>query len=576
MFAEKDKKDDVDYRVIGLVNGTDTMAVIVDNQTYPLHPSSDASILYEGEAPVAKVGYKYAKINQAKNVIAEEPFLRNPSHKDTYNEFFNRTRNFYRTSPLPTLYKPLPAIHRIDSDLHRENVIPTIHIVGNETEFDILNNNITLEDYTVVSNLTYITVNDEEFFKDVEVSLSGRSSTWFPKRSYSIKLKKKDDLYDYRRLKLRAMATDPSYLREKIGYDIIKSVGLAATEFSFCRVFLNDKELGLFGLIGNYKNPWLANVFADGEDDYKNGNLYQGVFTDLKSISYGHISDLSYYKNISDYALGQYEIKEEAVKDVLDYEPLQNLTKFISEAPTTEPNAVEAWKSHIDVDSVLRSMVLEVMLGYSDGYLTMADNYYLYDNPATKTFFYIPSDLDMIIGSGFFPANKLLVADYAQYPGVKSRPLTKKILAVPEFKAEFEKLFQDITRHLVNPVVLNDYIGNLTSMIKDDVAWDKTLPRVGKEFLSSLQFADLSNSSDTLEAFGGLLGDGFDNVDEKTLESIGTDFFGRLINDTIPFLKAVNGPLNRPSVMSVKEWFTNRTDLTLEYYNITIPCDNRH
>lgn len=59
-----------------------------------------------------------------------------------------------------------------------------------------------------------------------------------PKLSYNLKLDKNEKeqaLYNYTRIKLRALATDPSYIREEIAYKIIDAVGLASTKSSFVR-----------------------------------------------------------------------------------------------------------------------------------------------------------------------------------------------------------------------------------------------------------------------------------------------------------------------------------------------------
>jgi hypothetical protein len=74
-------------------------------------------------------------------------------------------------------------------------------------------------------------------FEDVKVSLSGRSSRYVPKLSYGVKMKTKgeDSLYEYKKLKLRALLMDPTYLREEICYASLKSAGVVASGFSYIR-----------------------------------------------------------------------------------------------------------------------------------------------------------------------------------------------------------------------------------------------------------------------------------------------------------------------------------------------------
>ncbi|CAO0799590.1 unnamed protein product [Mucor circinelloides] len=557
----------INYNVISLLNETHTMGVSIDNITYPLTPNENATILYSGQAPVATSGYRYVKITKENNNTEIESFLRAPSQNDTFNEFFKRSWNTKQLAPLPTVFEPLPAIKRIQSQLHRDGEIPTIHLTGNQTLIDIMHHSNGV-DIDVPTNMTYVSLNDTLSYQDVTISLAGRSSQWMPKLSYNIKLSKKDRLYDYRRVKLRALDTDPSYIREQMAYDIIKSTGLASSEFSYARIFLNDKELGLFGLIDTFKDPWLANVFDNGNSKYKNGHLYQGVFSTANSSAVNHTSDLSYYDNITAYQDGQYEIKVDAAKGKKNsFKPLMDFTKFISTAPTNTSDAVAVWKKELDTDGFLRAMALEVLLGFSDGYNTMADNYYLYEDPEAKNFFYIPSDMDLTMGSTIFKLDDMWSGNYSTFPGMGSRPLMNKILQVPEFKQQYEQLLVNISQALTNPVVVNDRINDLVDMIAEDVAWDQTLPRVGANIITGMG-ASIDNTTDSSapvdSAATAVLGDAIpDNLDMETIK----DFADRM-NVSIPFSTAVNGNTGHPSLSGVKEWFQTSSENTLNFYGV--------
>lgn len=557
----------IDYNVIKLLNETDTMGVIVDNVTYPLDHSKDTTVLYTGKAPVAKNGYQYVKITKENNNTEVENFLRKPTESDTVNEFYNRTWNTKEITKLPTILQPLPVINRIQTDLHKDGEIPTMYLVANQTEIDLLHNSNFTEDYKIKSDMTYINLKDVYNFERVEISLAGRSSRWLPKLSYNVKLHKKDRLFQTRRVKLRALDTDPSYIREQLAYDVIKSVGLLSAEFSYVRVFMNQEELGLFGVIETFQDPWLANSFANGSDSYKQGNLYQGVYSSPQSAKANHTSDLSYYNNVTAYADGQYKIKAVASKgdkEKPDYEPLMKFTEFIESAPTNTSDAVETWNKELDTDGFLRSMALEVLLGYADGYLTMADNYYLYDNPETSQMFFIPSDLDFTFGSTIFSLDQMLSGNYSDFPNIANRPLMTKILQVPAFKQQFDDLLVNITKSLVNPVVMNDRINNLYDMLQEDVAWDSELVRVAKNVFAS--FGNAVDSSGNVDSgIADVIGD---QAPPNMDLSVMIDFTKR-INETIPFDLAVNGSPGYKSLTGVKEWVQRQNDAILKFYNTT-------
>jgi hypothetical protein len=80
-------------------------------------------------------------------------------------------------------------------------------------------------------------LNDVQDFENVRVDISGRSSSYTPKLSYTLKLKK-GNLYGYKTFKLRAFGVDSSYIKENIGFSTLKYAGLGATEFSYVRYYI--------------------------------------------------------------------------------------------------------------------------------------------------------------------------------------------------------------------------------------------------------------------------------------------------------------------------------------------------
>ncbi|RCH94288.1 hypothetical protein CU097_005599 [Rhizopus azygosporus] len=286
------------------------MAVVVDNTTYALEPNVTFPIIYSAKAP----------------------------------------------KKLPQVYGPLDDIHRIESKLHRDNEMPTIHIVGNQPELDEMNHSITA-DISVKTDIAYASLYNALNFEDVKISLAGQSTRGLSKVSYNLKSKQKSPLYGYRHVKLGSLAMDSSYMREQLAYDMLKSVGLTSIGFSYAHVFMNERELGLFGLFDTFKSSWLANVFANGSSSYENGYLYQGVFQGSKQYE----ADLFYIDNITAYSDGEYKVKQKASNGESDnYEPLMEFTKFIA-------NASSEWNSKLVIDSFLRPAVMESLIGNSDG-----------------------------------------------------------------------------------------------------------------------------------------------------------------------------------------------------------------
>lgn len=148
------------YKVISLVPDNQTLAVIVDEQVYPLTSVNEpSSLLHTGKAPIATTNYRYAILekNNESNVIERENFTRNPITEDsTLNEFFGRSWNSMNLTQLPRILDPLPIINRVESKLHIEGEIPTIHITGNQTALDYIHANQQLDINVEGLKMTYI------------------------------------------------------------------------------------------------------------------------------------------------------------------------------------------------------------------------------------------------------------------------------------------------------------------------------------------------------------------------------------------------------------------------------------
>ncbi|KAL9542846.1 hypothetical protein MBANPS3_008408 [Mucor bainieri] len=583
------------YNVISLVSNNQTLGVIVDDQIYPLTSTDDASaLLHKGKAPIASTSYKYAILDKdnTSSIVDQESFSRDPitNSSKTLNEYYGRSWNSKTLDQVPTIMDPLPIINRISSDLHIDGEIPTIHITGNQTAIDYIHANAESDIDITGLTLAYISPSDVKSFENITLAVSGHSTRSYDKLSYKVKLQKNDDLYNYRRIKLRSMSTDASYMREEIAYDIAKSIGMPTSEYSYVRVYFNDQALGLFGLGETLKNPWPKNEFNNGKK-YNQGALFvadvsgnqgggsspsaMGAPTGQNqtesgasgqqqqnqtmagslptggvggggmggggagggsSMMQGSSSDLSYLgDNTTLYTL-HYPVKEDPKTGSANYTRIVELTKFISEQSnvTSDNNAASLWGQYMDVTSFLRGLALEIVISDSDGYFTMGNNYILYDDLDNERILFSGQDFDLTMGTSINNATLMNSGNYSDFPNFSTRPLTSRLFLVPEFKQEFENLIVNMTKALVNPDILTSRINQLYEMLQEDVAWDKGLPRVA---------ASNSSSSSTSRGMGS------SSVDDQT------------------FYAGVYGPTNTST--SLTEWLSLRSSNILTFFNVS-------
>lgn len=141
---------------------------------------------------------------------------------------------------------------------------------------------------------------------------------------------------------------------------------------------------------------------------------------------------------------------------------------------------------------VMFSMAVENLLGFSDGYMTLADNYYVYNDPKNPgRMIYIPTDMDTTIGISLFDDKMMRSGNYSEHPGFNLRPLTRKLFSNSELLTSYQDKLKKMSQSLVNPTIMNPFIDNILEIIKNDVEWDQTLPRLGNA--SAQPGLDMSN-----------------------------------------------------------------------------------
>lgn len=398
------------------------------------------------------------------------------------------------------------------------------------------------------------------------------------KLSYKINIPKKEDLFGYRRLKLRAMAMDMSYMRDNLGYAIAESVGLPSTKHSYVRVYINNQAIGLFGLLEHLKSTWVRNEFGNGSKEFKQGALYvadinvgQGNTTTKPEPSLekrfelpdgmdkfingsdtvngiNATSSLSYLgDDVSVYSVGQYSVKEDPSVGAANFTRIMDLTRFISQQPATlvDNSVVPLWEEKMDVTSFLRGLALEVVISNSDGYFGMANNYILYDDIENERLLFSAQDLDLAMGIGMYNPDIIHGGNYSNFPGFNVRALMPRMMQVPQFKHVFEALLVNYTKELVNPTVSGPRIDQLYDMLSEDVAWDKYLPRVGKNLIFGGPSNDTASANDTA----------------PTTSYSAADY---------SFKQGVYGPTLFNISMAITDWLSLRSSNLLTYFNQTL------
>ncbi|OBZ91575.1 hypothetical protein A0J61_00378 [Choanephora cucurbitarum] len=547
---------DILYSVILNSPSTDT-GIVIDDTVYSLKPSKESNILFQGKAP-ANSPYSYCKLEKVTAKIIEcENFKRKGINTSSLNEFYGRNWNvkalstFESVDSIPKRFNRQPN----NSDLHPVGEIPTIYVQADQSDIDNIHTHY-LQDIQVKANITFISTKSTQTFSNAKFEIGGRSSRRLTKFSYNFKIdkKSKNSLGGYKKLKLRSTVTDPSYMREFIVTEMLNAANQPASRASYVRVFINDRPVGLYSMLEKYDKTWLENEFGDSST---------GILYESEGGSRNSRADLSYKgAEPSAYESSAYSVSEESEMGASGLDDLSSFIQFIHDQQQFQKKAddksisatISKWEEQIDVEGFLVSMASEFAFGLFDAYLQNTNNYFLYKCPKQNRFVWIMWDFDLSMGSGPVNMKKIAVGDYTSFEGFKTRPLITALLKINEYRALFEKHLDSIMNKLYNPLVAFPIIDSVAEFIRDDVAWDKSLPHVGKgpEYVGPI-LGNIINHNHNNQSNNNI------GVPSSLSLITAAEYVIRL-NSDVSFDKAINGPTGHASLYGLKEWIKTKSD----------------
>ena len=197
---------------------------------------------------------------------------------------------------------------------------------------------------------------------------------------------------------------DPSYLREDLAYELFRRAGLPAPRVTHARVWLGERDLGLYVLKEGYDTRFLKQRFPG-----KLGNLYDGGVN-------GEVDD---------------ELDRDVGKGDPDYEDLRALAEACELQPG--PKRMAALRKTVDIDQFLTFMAAEVMIGHWDGYTLNPNNYRLYFTGDTRRAVFLVHGTDQT----FQKSHAEL------FPDARGR-VAKRVLDEPEWRSAYEQRVREL------------------------------------------------------------------------------------------------------------------------------------
>lgn len=269
-------------------------------------------------------------------------------------------------SPLPRLKSKTPDA----SDAFFINgEIPSIKIFIEDAELNKLRGN--LRAYVKCR----VVENDKTEYKDVGVKCKGAAGSFRsvddrPALTLNFdKYIKKQNFHAMDKVHLNNSVQDGTYMHEILCSDINIAAGVVCARASHARVWINNRDLGFYGLKEGFDKSFLKRHFADND-----GNLYDGGF--LQDIDAN--------------------LERDEGKGPDDKADLKALV-----AACREGDPAKRWvkvDELLDVGNFLKFMALELMCCHWDGYCNNRNNYRVYFDPTSKKAYFFPHGMDQMFG----------------------------------------------------------------------------------------------------------------------------------------------------------------------------------
>ncbi len=172
------------------------------------------------------------------------------------------------------------------------------------------------------------------------------------------------------RLTLNNAQQDPSYVHQCLGYQVFGAAGLPASRCNFATVRVNGQDLGLYVNVEPIKKDFLRLFFDDDE-----GNLYEGTLSDFRE---GWVDTFQRKTNESD-------------------PDRSDLDAVVAALEVDDQDLVATLEQVVDLDSFFTYWATEVLVGHWDGYAGNTNNFYIYNDPTSGLFYFIPWGIDAIL-----------------------------------------------------------------------------------------------------------------------------------------------------------------------------------
>ncbi len=286
-------------------------------------------------------------------------------------------------------------------NLFDNNTLHEIRIYFEEDDFwDILTENYQVGSYSGEVDYLQTTqiIIDGNTLDTVGVRQKGFSSHFASnefKKSIKIDFNEFVSGQEYdglRKINLANGVGDPSFQRDMLCYDMMRTAGIAAPRTAHTTLYLNDQYWGIYVLIEQVDKTFVSENFDDD-----NGDLFKNM--GWSALEYLGTNPTSYKEF--------FELKTNKTED--NWSDFIELCDVINN--TSIFNFPDAIQKVFDVDEYLRVLAIDVLTNNWDSYIEHGRNWYLYHEPEDGLFHWVPWDYNLSMGGNFDTAGSPIALD---------------------------------------------------------------------------------------------------------------------------------------------------------------------
>ncbi|MEL7222212.1 MAG: CotH kinase family protein [Bacteroidota bacterium] len=272
-----------------------------------------------------------------------------------------------------------------------------------------------------------------------------------------------------KKLNLQNAFLDPSFMRDALSYKLMRDVGIPAPRSSFARVYLNDEYWGLYIAVEQIDNKFLKNHFDDND-----GNLFK--CTNGTDLLYQGDDPLEY--------MDEFELKTNEEEN--DWSGFIEMVEVFNAEQAIFSDAVS---EHFNLAGFSRVVAADMILTNWDSYHSNGRNFYLYEDPSTQVFHWLPWDYNLSISN--FGTTLEFGANNIDSPN----PLSDNFFGDPTLRAAYYEDVCDLLQTTFNLAHVAPYVDAQRELISEAVDED-----VNKFFSTD---AFVQNIDESYETFFG-------------------------------------------------------------------------